>query len=81
LTGGQNASWYTSIIEAISYLLTFITTIFMVRRASTKKKMAKIQESLSMGSGYNQVLEMGTMQSIGTGKGYMPVTKVESADV
>jgi hypothetical protein len=53
----------------------------MVRRASTKKKMAKIQESLSMGSGYNQVLEMGTMHSIGTGKGYMPVMKVESADV
>lgn len=45
----------------------------MVRRASTKKKMAKVRESLVMESGYIQGgQDSGTSYA---GKKYMPVAK------
>ena len=52
----------------------------MLKRASTKKKMAKARESMSMETGYNRQSEMGTNYQPGTGKRYMPVA-VESPHV
>ncbi|KAH8686073.1 hypothetical protein BGZ60DRAFT_396834 [Tricladium varicosporioides] len=70
----QEGTWFVSIIEAIVYLLTFIITVWMVRRASTKRKIGKIRESMSMETGYAQNLEMGTMHSQKHGKKYMPLS-------
>jgi hypothetical protein len=74
---GQNGAYYLTIIQAITYLLTFIVTIMMVRRASTKKKMSKVRESMAMESGYNlggYGQESGTIYD-GNGKRYMPVVE------
>ncbi|KAE8449032.1 hypothetical protein EG329_008620 [Mollisiaceae sp. DMI_Dod_QoI] len=66
----QTGAWYISIIEAVTYLLTFIITILMLRRASHKKKINKIRESLNMEAGYDRV-EMGSMYK--QGRRYMPL--------
>ena len=72
----QSGAWYLSILEGITYLLTFIVTIMMMRRASTKKKISKVRQSLVMEAGYNQGVyggqESGTVYA---GKKYMPVAK------
>jgi hypothetical protein len=71
----QSGAWYLSILEGITYLLTFIVTIMMMRRASTKKKMSKVRESLAMEAGYRMG---GIGQESGTtyaGKKYMPLGK------
>lgn len=73
----QSGSWYTSIVETITYGTTFVVTILMARRASHKKKMAKMRESTSMEAGYmqnTQDIEMETTYKPGTGKRYMPVS-------
>ena len=75
----QQGSWYASIIETITYATTFIVTILVVRRASHKKKMSKVRESVSMEAGYRgyeqntQGIEMGTTYKPGTGRRYMPL--------
>ncbi|PMD16738.1 hypothetical protein NA56DRAFT_649049 [Hyaloscypha hepaticicola] len=77
----QNGAYGLSILQAITYFLTFIVTIMMVRRASTKKRMSKAKQSMAMESGYNQGgygQESGTVYD-GNGKRYMPV--VESPHV
>lgn len=64
-----------SILEGITYFLTFIVTIMMIRRASTKKKMSRARESFAMETGYNHG---GVGQESGTtyaGRQYMPVAK------
>lgn len=69
-----------SILQGITYLLTFIVTVMMMQRASTKKKMTKVRESLAMEAGYNQGgygQESGTIYA---GKKYMPVA-VESPHI
>ena len=54
-------------------------TILVVRRASHKKKLAKVRESVSMETGYRghdqnaQGIEMGTTYKPGTGRRYMPL--------
>jgi len=71
----QNGAWYMSILEGITYFLTFIVTIMMIRRASTKKKMSRARESFAMETGYNHG---GVGQESGTtyaGRQYMPVAK------
>jgi len=76
----QNGAWGVSILETIGYLLTFIITVFMVRRAHIKKKMTRVRESLSMEQGYNQGYgqqETGTTYEAVPGRRYMPVA-VES---
>jgi hypothetical protein len=74
LTDEQNGTWYISIIEAITYLLTFIVTVMIVRRASHKKKLAKVRESsLSYETGYNQNVELGNAYKPGVGNQYVPV--------
>jgi hypothetical protein len=75
LCTAQNNAWGLSILQGVAYLITFIITIMMVRRASTKKKMSKVKESLAMESGYSQAgygQESGTVYA-GSGKRYMPV--------
>jgi hypothetical protein len=50
----------------------------MFRRSSTKKKIAKVRQSLAMESGYNQGgygQESGTVYA-GNGKQYMPVEEL-----
>jgi len=75
----QQGSWYASIIETITYATTFIVTILVVRRASHKKKMSKVRESVSMEAGYRgyeqntQGIEIGTTYKPGTGRRYMPL--------
>jgi len=79
----QNGAWGVSILEGVTYFLTFVVTIMTFRRASTKKKMAKVRESLAMESGYNQqgfTQESGTVYNATAGKRYMPVS-VESPHV
>ncbi|RDL36136.1 uncharacterized protein BP5553_06748 [Venustampulla echinocandica] len=69
----QNGTWFISIIEAIVYLLTFVVTIYVVRRASQKKKLGKIKESLSMQTWHAQnTYTEPTYNGIG-GNGYMRV--------
>ncbi|KAG9230224.1 hypothetical protein BJ875DRAFT_162689 [Amylocarpus encephaloides] len=68
----QQGSWFISIVEAIVYFLTFVVTIFMLRRASHKKKIGKMRESLNMETGYMQSHEMGGFKPI-HGKKYMPL--------
>jgi hypothetical protein len=66
-----------SILEAIAYFVTFVVTIMVMRRASTKKKMAKVRESLAMESGYNYQSygqESGTVYSPPAGGKYIPVS-------
>ncbi|KAF4624490.1 hypothetical protein G7Y89_g13682 [Cudoniella acicularis] len=70
----QQGTWFISIIEAGVYLLTLIVTIFMVRRASTKKKLGKIRESLSMQTEYAHTVEMGSMHNTRGGNKYMPLS-------
>jgi len=60
-----------SILEGVSYLLTFIVTVMMMRRASTKKKIAKVRESLVMEAGYSQGGQKFGMKN--GGKKYMPL--------
>lgn len=55
----------------------FIVTLLAVRRASHKKKMAKVRESMSMEAGYTrntQDIEMGTSYKPGAGRKYMPLS-------
>jgi hypothetical protein len=71
----QNGAWYLSILEGITYLLTFIVTIMIMRRASTKKKISRARDSMAMEAGYNHG---GFGQEPGTtyaGKQYMPVAR------
>jgi len=77
----QGGAWFASVIEAGFYLLTFIVTILVARRAATKKKMNKIRQSMSIDSSYQNPqgsygnVELGTLYSPGLGKKYMPVSK------
>jgi hypothetical protein len=74
LMGQQQGTWYISIIEAIAYLLTFVVTILVMRRASHKKKLGKVREStLSYETGYEQNVELGAAYKPGVWKQYMPV--------
>ncbi|TVY30330.1 hypothetical protein LHYA1_G001563 [Lachnellula hyalina] len=61
----QQGTWYISIIEAITYLLTFVVTLMVMRRASHKNKLANTE--------YEQNVELGTTYNPGVGKKYMPV--------
>lgn len=75
----QTGSWFSSIIEAVTYLLTLVVTISIVRRASHKKKMERVRE---MEAGYAQQehgIEMETSYEPGAGRRYMPI--VESRHV
>lgn len=76
----QTGAWYTSIIEAAVYFVTFLVVILMVRRAAYKKKIARVKSTISMDTGYGQNLELGTSYKPVTGKRYMPVA-VESPHV
>ncbi|TVY34537.1 hypothetical protein LOCC1_G007780 [Lachnellula occidentalis] len=70
----QQGTWYISIIEAVTYLLTFVVTLMVMRRASYKKKLAKVREStLLYETGYEQNVELGTAYRPGVGEQYMPV--------
>lgn len=84
----QGAGWYTSLIQAGFYLLTFIVTVLVARRASTKKKLGKARQSmtLEMQSQFGQGgqsphvggyagQETGTIYSPAAGKRYMPVAR------
>jgi hypothetical protein len=64
----------------IAALLAFFTTLFMLKRASTKKKISKTRQNMSMEAGYNLQRDFGTDYSPGVGKRYMPVA-VESPHV
>lgn len=71
----QQGAYGLSILQAITYFLTFIVTIMMFRRFSTKKQMSKVKQSMAMESGYNQGgygQESGTVYA-GNGKQYMRV--------
>jgi hypothetical protein len=72
----QNGAWGASILQGITYFITFIVMIMTFRRQSTKKKMTKVRESIAMESGYNQqgyAQESGTVYNAPTGRQYMPV--------
>jgi len=69
----QTGAWYTSIIEAVVYFITFIIVILMVRRASHKKKLERARSAISMEAGYGQNVELGTSYKPGAGKAYMPI--------
>lgn len=74
----QTGAWYSSVLEAIAYFITFVLTVLMVRRASYKKKLAKSRESRALESGYAQPMEMGTVYTPGTEKRYMPIAPDDS---
>ncbi|TVY53424.1 hypothetical protein LCER1_G005236 [Lachnellula cervina] len=70
----QQGTWYISIIEAVTYLLTFVGTLMVMRRAAHKKKLAMVREStLTYETGFEQNVELGTTYKLGVGKQYMPV--------
>jgi len=73
----QTGAWYTSIIEAAVYFVTFLAVILMVRRAAHKKKINRVKSTISMDTGHGQNVELGTSYQPATGKRYMPVS-VES---
>jgi len=66
----QTGAWYVSIVETVVYLLTFVVTILMLRRASHKKKLSKVRESMNMEAGYDRV-ELGSVYK--QGRRYMPL--------
>lgn len=83
LCTAQNGAWGISILEGVTYFVTFVVTLMSFRRASTKKKMAKVRENLAMEPGYNQQSysqESGTAYNAPAGRQYMPVS-VESPHV
>lgn len=68
----QQGTWYISIIEAITYLLTFVILVLVSLRADNKKKLEKVREStLSYDSNY----ELGTVYKPGFGQQYVPVAE------
>jgi len=69
----QTGAWYTSIIEAVVYFVTFVVAILMVRRAAHKKKIARVRSTTSMEGGYVQDVEMEPTYKPTAGRRYMPV--------
>jgi len=66
----QAGAWYVSIIQTAVYFLTFIVTVLTLRRASQKKKMNKMRDSMNMEAGYDRV-ELGGVYK--QGRRYMPL--------
>jgi len=67
----QNGAWGISILEGVTYFITFLVVIMTFRRQSTKKKMVKVRESIALESGYNQqgyAQESGTMYNTPTAR-------------
>jgi len=76
-------SWYTSIIETVTYGSTFIVTILTARRASHKKRLTKARDTMISEQGFRsneENIEMETTYNPGAGRRYMPVS-VESHQV
>jgi len=49
LCTAQTGAWYSTILEAANYLITFATTILIFRRAQHKRKLAQARDVLGMG--------------------------------
>jgi len=64
----QGGAWYASIIQSITYGLTFSIMFVGWKRLSHQKKMRKVRESMATEAGFNQNLEMGDVYSPGIGK-------------
>jgi hypothetical protein len=70
----QQGTWYVTIFEAVVYLLSFVSLVMMTRRASHKKKINRIRESMAMETGYAH--NQGQGYNAGArvdGKRYMPI--------
>jgi len=73
LCTAQTYTWYTSIVQAGSYLLTFILLLLVLKRSSGKKKMAKKMDNMPMGMERGGGIELEPEYRAGAGRRYMPV--------
>lgn len=69
----QTGAWWTSVVEAVVYGATFFVAIFIVQRASYKKKLEKAKSNFEMDPAYQIESELGTTYEPSVGRNYLPV--------